>query len=357
MSVGTQKSPISLDAGEAIAAHRLVRLHASTAKTVVYADSGERALGVVSTLTASGASARVSLLHGGEVLKVTAAGAISANAEVYPANDGKVSDAVSGEPIGRILVATTTDGDFTLLVPYGMSGGDTDRDWFVFEDDFTKYDLNESGSNGNWTLDSNDGGAATIQDAHGGTIVLDGSDTTVADNDEIYLVTTQEFYKPAIGSVDGEVLAIAKARIKLTEAATDDASYAFLLLGGDTVDVANTIADGGAAPADANQYIGFLKSDGATVFQGVVRDSAQDSDANVGSRTSGSWQELKMVIYDADIADGELEVEFFVDGVSGGTVTYAVASATEMRLLLGVKNGGANEESLHIDKVRLEFKR
>lgn len=357
MSVGTKESPISLIAGEALAAHRLVRLHASTAGTVVYADSGERAIGVTLDLKASGDKTAVALLHGGCTLKVTAAGAIAANAVVYAANDGKVSDSVSGEPIGRILVATSNDGDFTTLLPYGMQGGDTDKDWVVVEDDFLYFNLDESGSEGFWTLDANNGGALAVNDEHGGSINFDASDTTAADNDETYLVSTNEFFKPSAGAVDGEVLAIFKTRLKFTEAATDDASVLFALLGGDTIDVADTIADGGAALADANQYIGFLKSDGGTNWQGVVRDTAQDSVSNVGARVSGSYQELKMVIYDEDINDSELEVDFFVGGVLGGRLTYALGSATEMRVIYGIKNGGANNETLHIDKFRGEFKR
>lgn len=357
MSVGTQKSPISLAAGEALEAHRVVRLHASTAATVVYADSGERAVGVVPVDVASGSKAPVELLHGGTTIKVVAAGAISANAEVYTANDGKVSASVSGEPLGRVLVATSNDGDFTILLPYGQSGGDNDKDWAVFEDDFLWPNIDESGSEGVWSTDVSDGGAVTMQDAHGGQVALSTSDTTVADNDEAYLATTNEIYKPAIGVVNGEVLAILKGRLKLTEANTNDANIIFGLLGGDNLTLDDTLTDNGAGPADANQYIAMWKVDGGAVWQGGVRDTAQDHDTNVGAFSDGAFAELKMVIYDADIADGELEVEFFVDGVSGGTKTYAVSGATEMRIIAGVKNGGANEETLYIDKVRFEFKR
>lgn len=352
MSVGTKKSPISLLAGEALEAHRLVRLHDSTEGTVVYADAGERAIGVTLNYAASGAKVAIALLHGGECLKVVASGTPAANATLYTANDGKVATAVSGEPIGKNLHVVATSGDYTVLLPYGMAGGDTDKDWVEFEDEFGYYVDSDF-----WLLDANDGGAATEQDAHAGVLVLDASDTTVADNDETYLISDNEIYKPAIGTVNGEVLAIVKARIKFTEANTDDANVIFGLLGGDSDDVANTLGDNGAGPADANQYIAMWKVDGGTVFQGGVRDTAQDHDTNVGAVASGSWTELKMVISDADITDGELNVEFFVGGVSGGTKTYAVSGATEMRVIFGVKNGGANEESLHIDRFFLTFKR
>lgn len=348
---GTSISPLQMIAGEDLEAHRLVRFSGSTENTVVYADSGERAIGVTLARADSGNSVAVELLTAGGTLKVIAAGTITVNSVVYTANDGKVSDSVAGEPIGRLRKAGSA-GVATELLPYGMAGGDTDKDLVELIDDFFYYTDGDM-----WLLDANGGGGATEQDAQGGTVALDCSDTTAADNDETYLLSFKEIYKPAIGAVNGEVLAIFKARVKFTEANTDDAAVFVGLLGGDSTDVADTIADGGAAPTDANQYIGFFKADGGAVWQGVVRDTAQDSDSNVGARTSGSFAELKMVIYDADITDGELEVEFFVDGVSGGTLTYAVSGATEMRILFGIKNGGANEEVLHIDKVYFAFKR
>lgn len=354
---GTQLSPLRMKAGEALAINRLVKLDGSTERQVVYADAGDRPIGVTLAPADSGGEVAVELLNVGRTLKAIAAGSITVNSVVYTANDGKVSDSVSGQPIGRILKAGVAN-EPTELLPFGQAGGDLDRaSWVVWEDDFLYPNTDESGSEGMWLLDANDGGALVALDGHGGQITLTASDTTAGDNDETYLVSVQEIFKPAIGAYDGEVLGIFKARLKFTEANTDDAGVAFILLGGDSTDVENTIADGGAALTNAFQYIGFFKADGGTVYQGVLRDTAQDADTNVGARVSGSYQELKMVMYDADITDGEIEVEFFVDGVSGGTLAYAVSGATEMRLLLGIKNGGTNAETLHIDRVRAEFKR
>lgn len=354
---GTQVSPLRMKAGEALAINRFVKLDGSTERQVVYADAGDRPIGVTLAPADSGAEVAVEMLNVGATLKVTAAGTITVNSTVYTANDGKVSDSVSGQPIGKLLKAGAA-GEPTEMAPFGQAGGDLDRStWVVFNDDFLFPNTDESGSEGMWLLDANDGGALAQLDAHAGVITLTASDTTVGDNDETYLVSVAEIYKPAIGVYDGEILGIAKARIKFTEANTDDAGVIFLLLGGDTTDVADTIADGGASIANANQYIGFFKADGGTVYQGVLRDTAQDSDTDVGTRVSGSFQELKMVIYDADITDGEVEVGFYLDGVLGGTLAYAVSGATEMRFVVGVKNGGANLETLHVDRVYFEFKR
>lgn len=354
---GTQLSPLRMKAGEALAINRLVKLDGSTERQVVYADAGDRPIGITLAPADSGGEVAVELLNVGSTLKAIAAGSITVNSVVYTANDGKVSDSVSGQPIGRILKAGVAN-EPTELLPFGQAGGDLDRSaWIVWEDDFLYPNTDETGSEGMWLLDANDGGVLTALDAHGGQISLTASDTTVADNDETYLVSVQEIYKPAIGAYDGEVLATFKFHLKFTEANTDDAGICAILLGGDSTDVADTIADGGAALANAHQYIGFFKADGGTVWQGVLRDTAQDADTNVGARISGTAQTLSMVIYDADITDGEVEVEFFVDGVSGGTLAYAVSGATEMRFVIGVKNGGANMETLIIDRVRAEFKR
>lgn len=356
MSAGTEKSPLNFVAGEDLEAHRAVRLHDSTANTVVYADAGERAIGVTLVRADSGGMVAVEMLAAAHTLKVTAAGSISANAVVYTANDGKVSDSVSGEPIGKLRTAGVADQE-SELIPYGMAGGDTDTDLVRFSDDFFFFNLDESGSEGFWVLDANDSGGVTIEEEHGGVITLAASDGTAADNDESYIVSLSELFKPAAGANDGDILGIFEARVKLTEANTDDASITFGLHGGDTVDVENFIADGGATIQDSGQSMAFLKSDGGTVYKGVVRDSALDTDSDVGAFSDGNWQKLRIVVSDADTSDGSLEVEFFVDGVSGGSLDYALASATEMRLILGVKNGDTNAETLKIDKVYAEFKR
>jgi hypothetical protein len=359
MSVGTQTSPLNMIAGEALEAHRLVRLSGSTINTVVYADAGERAIGVTLVQAASGAMVAVEMLAAGQTLKVTSAGVITANSAVYTANDGKISDSVSGIPIGTIR-GTGATGVAAEMIPYGMTGGGLDTDMVEFYDDFLYPNTDESGSEGQWLLDANNGGVLTMQDAHAGVVVLTASDTTDADNDESYLITPNEIYKPTVGTFNGQIVARLYARLKLTEANTDDANILFGLLGGDTIDVENTIADNGGLTA-ANTYIAIHKDDGGTVWEGGVHDSAADEDTNIGAFTTNTWTKVEMVISDADITDGQLDVNFLIDGVSGGTKQFALASAGEMRLILGVKNGGASVqaggEALHIDKVYFTFAR
>ena len=98
-----RNSPVSFTAGEALEAFRRVK---QSGATVVYADSGEKGIGTNQAYAASGASACIRLDTEG-TSKMTAAGAFSAGALLYPADDGKVDDAVAGKPLGRAVEAAT----------------------------------------------------------------------------------------------------------------------------------------------------------------------------------------------------------------------------------------------------------
>lgn len=343
---GTSLSPLDMIAGEALEAHRLVKMDGSTEKQVVYADAGDRAVGVTLAKVASGDRVAVAMLSVGSTLKVISAGSITVNSTVYPANDGKVSDSVSGDPIGVLRKAGTADAA-TELLPYAQAGGDLDRpDFIVIEDDFPFF----TDTDDLWTLDANNSGGVAESDAHGGVITLDASDGTAADNDESYLISTNEIYKPQAGK-----LATFKWRVKCAEAGTNNASLLLGLISHGT-DVENTIADGGAGLADADTYMAFLKKDGGTVWTGQVRDDAQLEDTDVGSFTDDTYQELKIVVSSASGAT-EATVEFFVDGVSGGSLSFTITSATEMRVIFGIKNGSTDNQTISIDRFRAEMER
>lgn len=341
------KNPIPLIAGEDLEPHRLVKMSGSTSRTVVYADAGDKAIGVTMAFAANGNQVAIQLLNADGTLKVTAAGNYAINASVYTANDGKVSTSVAGKPIGILLDDAAADGDACEMVPYPSGETTTiDSSNVRHVDDFFYYVDSDF-----WVVDANNGGAVAETDAHGGVISMTASDTTVGDNDETYLVSVAEIYKPAAGKYG-----VVKGRIKFTEANTDDANILFGLLGGDSIDVENSLLDNGAGLADANQWIAMYKVDGGTVYQGAVRDTAIDADTNVGSRTSGSFQEL-MITIDSASGDTDATVTFFVDGVAGGTKSYTLSNATEMRAIFGVKNGDTNLETLLIDRFEIYFER
>lgn len=101
-------------AGEALAAHRLVKL--SDANTVSYADAGEQAIGVTRNAVASGAVVAVFMLGGKPgTITVTGNGSISVNALVYPDADGKVSATATGQAIGVALNGAADEAHVEVL--------------------------------------------------------------------------------------------------------------------------------------------------------------------------------------------------------------------------------------------------
>lgn len=104
----------SFTAGEALAAHRLVKLSAGK---VVYADAGDQPIGATMAAAADGQLVAVKLLSAAGTLTCIASGAVTAGAAVMPQNDGKVDDAATGKPVGIALNAATADGDPVEVLP------------------------------------------------------------------------------------------------------------------------------------------------------------------------------------------------------------------------------------------------
>lgn len=102
------ESSKSITAGEALVAWRRVKLSGST---VVYADEGDRGIGVVQVGVASGEEAAIRLDNAGGTSKMMASGAITAGAKVYPDDDGKISALGTDPSPGYTLETSTADGD------------------------------------------------------------------------------------------------------------------------------------------------------------------------------------------------------------------------------------------------------
>jgi hypothetical protein len=111
--VNTQaNSPKTFVAGEALAANRRVKLSSGT---VIYSDAGEDYIGVTQQAAASAAPVAVRLIGEGS-LAIECAGAVTAYAAVYGANDGKIDDTVAGKCIGHIQ-ETGADGKVCEVIP------------------------------------------------------------------------------------------------------------------------------------------------------------------------------------------------------------------------------------------------
>jgi hypothetical protein len=222
----------------------------------------------------------------------------------------------------------------------------TAPDTYVFEEDFLNDQLDAV------MVDTvTDSGTVAIGDAVGGIAVLTPSDGTVADNDEAYLATPNEVFKFAAGKPIHAV-----CRLQFTEINTDDANIAF---GFQNAVGANSIVDDGGGVKVSGSACCIYKIDGGTkwvvvtAMNGVTTDALHTSTTVAGG---SSYQLLEIDIVDSNINSGYITATFKVDGrylvdSQGRQIVHhvAIASATEMQLFVGVKNGGANLETLNVD--------
>jgi hypothetical protein len=192
-----------------------------------------------------------------------------------------------------------------------------------------------------------DTGTVTIGDAAGGIVALVPSDGTVADNDEAYVATPNEVFKFAAGKPIW-----CEAYVQFTEANTDDANVAF---GMANAVAANLLVDDGAGLRTSGSIIAFLKVDGETVWRCVSRCNATlNSTTSTATAGGAAYQRLQIECVDRDPT--YFTVVFKVDDqyckdTNGSVIRHTLpfASSTEMSLFLGVKNGGANLETLNCD--------
>jgi hypothetical protein len=222
------------------------------------------------------------------------------------------------------------------------------RNQFTTQDDFLR-DVDSA----DWVTTLTDTGTASVGDAAGGILALVPSDGTVADNDEAYVESANETFRFV---ADKPLLF--EARVQFTEANTDDAN---ILVGLMDAVAADALVDNGGGPKASYSGATFFKVDGGTVWQcetsvTTTQTTTELTAANVNNLakravTAGgaAYQTLRIeyMPYSATNA----YVSFFVDGVAVAQHDYIFTSATEMQIALGVKNGGANLETLNVDYV------
>ncbi len=120
------EGPFAVTAGEALEADRLVRLAGTS---WMYCDAGQEPMGLVVDPVASGARVTIRPLGGACIEKFTAAKPIGVGDEVYPAADGKVSDAPAGQRIGVALTAATASGGKLSILVLPAGTGVVAKDW------------------------------------------------------------------------------------------------------------------------------------------------------------------------------------------------------------------------------------
>ena len=228
-----------------------------------------------------------------------------------------------------------------LLSPTPLTTGVIRRQFEIF-DDFKNYTAAEA----NYTATLTDSGTVAAGDVACGVVTLTPSDGTVADNDEAYLSTVQEVF---LFAADKPIFA--EARIQFTEANTDDANVIFGLM---SAAAANALLDDGGGPAASYSGAVFFKVDGGTTWW--VETSIGGTQTTTATNITAGGSAYQTLTIECVPVGSVVEVSFLVDGVycvdaSGVRIKHRITlgSPTEMDLFAGVKNGGANNQTLLID--------
>lgn len=223
-------------------------------------------------------------------------------------------------------------------------------------------DFNEFVSGDLFTDTSADAGAAVANvDAAGGAVTLT---TGATDNNECYLLTTKELFLFAANKP-----ILFEARLKYTEANTDDANVAMGLM---NAVGANSIIDDGAGLVASYSGACFFKIDGGTNWKvetslaatrtGTIELTAVNSLDKV-AKTAGGGSYMGFRIEIVPISSTQAEASFYIDSDDDGDftlvqkITFTYTSATEMMAFVGVKAGGANSEVVTVDYVACYQKR
>jgi len=252
-----------------------------------------------------------------------------------------VADIVADTPVAFDAPAVTDVAAGSAVKLAITNGTNADTNSAICHVSLALADANNFPAKGLKVIAPN-GGTCTIADGVKGVCALAPGAT---DNDEIYLATTDETIKFLAGKVF-----IAETEIQFSEANTDDANVLFGMM---NAVAANALIDDGGGPRASGDYAAIWKVDGGTVWRaGVQSNGTQkpttDTDSEVTAGGS-SYQRLRVKVVCE--TSTRAYAEFSVDGVNIATSLFDYASATEMQLVLGVKSGGANAETLNVDRL------
>ncbi len=227
-------------------------------------------------------------------------------------------------------------GNFTMDF---RAKGQIDRleGYFDYEDQFLFVNDED------WVLTADSTPTFQSGDMDGGWLQI--ATAAATDNHEVYASSGEAFK-----FTSGKPITLA-TKIKLTEANTDDSNILFGLTdqGG-----ANTLVDDGAGPPSSYSGAVIFKVDGTMSWY-----------AEASKTTSQST--LALALAPAFVTATEYILEIVWDGSAlhfwvNGNEIYAVSdttyiSTTEMTPTFGLKNGGANIETLYADWLVIHGRR
>jgi hypothetical protein len=206
---------------------------------------------------------------------------------------------------------------------------------YGFFDDFFQFVTGDL-----WTLVTGVDGSATVLDAAGGKIAIKSAAVT-AGNEEAYLKSNKESFKFAAGKP-----LLFEALVNFTEAAANQAN---VIAGVMDAVAAGALQDDGAGPKASYSGAVFFKVDGETVWQ-CESSIAGAQETTATEVTAGGAAPQRLAIEFHPLTSTTGEVRFFIDDALVAKHGITFTSATEMQVVLGVKDGDADdEETLNVD--------
>lgn len=214
-----------------------------------------------------------------------------------------------------------------------------------------------------WQVTAPDSGTWTADDAINGVATFLPSDSSVGNNDEIYLASQQE----ALLFKAGRPI-YASCRLQFVEAATPN-NQANVIFGLANAVGANMLIDNGGGPRASGSVCCIYKRDGGVKWRVHSRDywdfREHETDETAGVLnstdtidgqivTTTPWQMLEMWITDPApdyVPKNRIVLASFA--VNGRRLPFVhelpVLNATEMQLFVGVKNGTTTQETLKVN--------
>lgn len=193
-----------------------------------------------------------------------------------------------------------------------------------------------------------DDGTVSLSGGAAGIVEVVASDADVNDNDEIYIASALALFEFAAGKP-----LVAECRLQFEESAPGVANVLFGFMSNVG---ANSLLDNGGGPKSSYSGAVFCKVDGETTWQTEASIGATQT-TTVSTKTAGGASYQTLRIEARPVPGGTTaKVWYFVDGVrlvddEGAAIEHVIdfATATDMQLVVGLKNGSAAAETLRID--------
>jgi len=262
-----------------------------------------------------------------------------------------ISELTSGEGVTIDSVLIKDGAVLSGVSPvqgYPVWNGVDPSDWITFMDDFIAVPLtSDEVSEGvtGYAVATDGLGTTGVEDGLGGWLEVNA---TNSDNNATTLSTATEAFL-----FDTDKKFVFKCRIKLTEANTDDANWA---IGFSNVATVDLLQNNGAGPAASYDGALFFKVDGTMKIQFETSNAGtQVTNATLADFASATTYNLAFVY---DYNDGTTAyVTPYVNGVAGTAHALTISGLEEMHLVMSVKAGDTNAESLMVDYVAVAQER